>query len=300
MSVTVADDEDETQAVNPVTIGGKDPMMEIFSMILSLQTGQSLVFAPSVVLSWQEMVKDGQTMLQRLAHRALRVKIRHIAAVATSPYLQASNASTWTQDAISRLAIVACAAILIHRSQQAGFSTHTTRSTVSPAEVQTAAKSTHPSSVNNNLHVSDSNVSVYAIGRLKGRDATYRRLAEQHGNDGGSSGSKAPGNGGRSATASGLHCRSASQVGKLRSRVITAESTSPVARNRDAVQQEGQEEPNSRQALAGASRQAFAQPGDRMRRRERPSGAADPKLDPGHKLLQALSWRDKDGWLSSW
>ncbi|KAF5522028.1 hypothetical protein CGCA056_v006887 [Colletotrichum aenigma] len=76
MSVMMADEEDETQAVNPVTIGGKDPMMEIFSMILSLQTGQALVFAPSVVLGPQEMVKDGQTVLQRLAHRALRVKIR--------------------------------------------------------------------------------------------------------------------------------------------------------------------------------------------------------------------------------
>ncbi|KAJ0335217.1 hypothetical protein COL922a_009550 [Colletotrichum nupharicola] len=76
MSVMVADEEDQTQAVNPVTIGGKDPMMEIFSIILSLKTGQALVFAPSVVLGWQEMFEDEQTGLQRLAHRALRVKVR--------------------------------------------------------------------------------------------------------------------------------------------------------------------------------------------------------------------------------
>ncbi|KAK0367601.1 hypothetical protein CLIM01_15041 [Colletotrichum limetticola] len=76
MSVTVADEEDEIQAVNQVTIGDKVPIMEVFSMIISLHTGQALVFAPSVVLGWQEKVKDGQIVLQRLAHRALRVKIR--------------------------------------------------------------------------------------------------------------------------------------------------------------------------------------------------------------------------------
>ncbi|KAK1624558.1 hypothetical protein BDP81DRAFT_501386 [Colletotrichum phormii] len=76
MSVIAADEEDEVQAVHPVTIGDDDPMMKVFSMILSLHTGQALVFAPSVVLGRQEKVDDGQTVLQRLAHRALRVKIR--------------------------------------------------------------------------------------------------------------------------------------------------------------------------------------------------------------------------------
>ncbi|KAF4463508.1 hypothetical protein FALBO_9673 [Fusarium albosuccineum] len=76
MSVTMADEDDEIQAVNPVAIGGKDPITEVFSMILSLHTGQALVFAPSVVLGRQESVKDGQIVFQRLAHRALRVKIR--------------------------------------------------------------------------------------------------------------------------------------------------------------------------------------------------------------------------------
>ncbi|KAJ0163943.1 hypothetical protein CTA2_2075 [Colletotrichum tanaceti] len=74
MSVTVADEEDKIQAVNPVTIGGRDPIMEMLSIIISLHTGQALVFSPSVVLGRQE--RDGPAVLQRLGHRALRVKIR--------------------------------------------------------------------------------------------------------------------------------------------------------------------------------------------------------------------------------
>ncbi|KAK1573235.1 uncharacterized protein LY79DRAFT_697908 [Colletotrichum navitas] len=76
MSVTVTDEKDEIQAVSPVPIGGKDPMMEIFSMIVSLHTGQALVFAPSAVLALHEKGVNEPAVLQRLAHRALRVMVR--------------------------------------------------------------------------------------------------------------------------------------------------------------------------------------------------------------------------------
>ncbi|KAF9878341.1 hypothetical protein CkaCkLH20_04379 [Colletotrichum karsti] len=77
MSVTVAEGEEMSQPVSPITIGGgKDPILELFAMIVSLHTGQALVFAPSAVLGLQEGANGKQAVLQRLAHRALRVKIR--------------------------------------------------------------------------------------------------------------------------------------------------------------------------------------------------------------------------------
>ncbi|KXH69608.1 hypothetical protein CSAL01_12759 [Colletotrichum salicis] len=71
MSITADDEEDEVHAVNPVTIGDKDLVMDVFFMILTLHMGLALVFAPCVVLDQQEKVKDGPTVFQRLAHRAL-------------------------------------------------------------------------------------------------------------------------------------------------------------------------------------------------------------------------------------
>lgn len=77
MSVTAGDDEEDGhRAVKPVTTTGKDAMMEMFSTIVSLHTGQALVFAPSLVLGLGGMGKDGMAKLQRLAHRALLVKVR--------------------------------------------------------------------------------------------------------------------------------------------------------------------------------------------------------------------------------
>ncbi|WYZ42199.1 hypothetical protein EsH8_V_001094 [Colletotrichum jinshuiense] len=76
MSVKMTDEEDEGQAISPISIGGKDPMMEVFKLIVSLQTGQALVFAPSTVLGLNEKGLDRPAVLQRLAHRALRVKVR--------------------------------------------------------------------------------------------------------------------------------------------------------------------------------------------------------------------------------
>ncbi|KAK2040595.1 hypothetical protein LZ31DRAFT_603743 [Colletotrichum somersetense] len=76
MSVTATDEEDEIQAVSLVPVGGKDPMMDVFSMIVSLHTGQALVFSPSTVLALHEKGVNEPAVLQRLAHRALRVVVR--------------------------------------------------------------------------------------------------------------------------------------------------------------------------------------------------------------------------------
>ncbi|KAF4806950.1 hypothetical protein CGCSCA5_v013895 [Colletotrichum siamense] len=54
MSVTMAGEEESNHAVAPIAVGTKDPALELFGMIVSLHTGQAL----------------------RLAHRALRIKVR--------------------------------------------------------------------------------------------------------------------------------------------------------------------------------------------------------------------------------
>ncbi|KAF6832648.1 hypothetical protein CPLU01_06044 [Colletotrichum plurivorum] len=79
MSVTAAADGDkQSTAVKPIAIGGKgeDAVLELFAIIVSLHTGQALVFAPSAVLELGAKVKDREAPILRLAHRALKVKVR--------------------------------------------------------------------------------------------------------------------------------------------------------------------------------------------------------------------------------
>lgn len=64
------------QAEDPVTTGGSNPIIEVFSMVISLHTEQARVFALSMVLGRQQKAKDGPAVLHLLAHRALPVKIR--------------------------------------------------------------------------------------------------------------------------------------------------------------------------------------------------------------------------------
>ncbi|KAM0279718.1 hypothetical protein ACHAQH_004409 [Verticillium albo-atrum] len=74
MSVTAGDEKDldsEVGVGHPITLGGKDPVMELFAIIVGLRTGQALVFAPSAAID----VVDGD-QLRRLAHRSLRVQVR--------------------------------------------------------------------------------------------------------------------------------------------------------------------------------------------------------------------------------
>ncbi|KAF5484690.1 hypothetical protein CGCS363_v013941 [Colletotrichum siamense] len=74
MSVTMAGEEESSHTVAPIAVGTKDPALELFGMIVSLHTGQALVFAPSTVLGLRN--ERNVVVLQRLAHRALRIKVR--------------------------------------------------------------------------------------------------------------------------------------------------------------------------------------------------------------------------------
>lgn len=83
MSVTASaadgGEQGKTVAVKPVTIGGnrgEDPVLELFAMIVSLHTGQALVLAPSAVLGLGPKEEGREASIQRLAHRALKVKVR--------------------------------------------------------------------------------------------------------------------------------------------------------------------------------------------------------------------------------
>ncbi|KAL3292232.1 P-loop containing nucleoside triphosphate hydrolase [Colletotrichum asianum] len=74
MSVTMAGEKESNYAVAPIAVGTKDPALELFGMIVSLHTGQAFVFAPSTVLGSRN--ERNVVVLQRLAHRALRIKVR--------------------------------------------------------------------------------------------------------------------------------------------------------------------------------------------------------------------------------
>lgn len=75
-SMSVIASDEETEAVSSITFEGKDPVLEVFAMIVSLHTGEALVFAPSAVIGLGEVEKNKPGTLQRLAHRSLRVKVR--------------------------------------------------------------------------------------------------------------------------------------------------------------------------------------------------------------------------------
>ncbi|KAH6666530.1 hypothetical protein F5X68DRAFT_177017 [Plectosphaerella plurivora] len=69
-------------AVRPLALGGKNAGMELFAKIVSLRTGEALVFSPSAIIDLRgegdAQADDIDTKAQviRLAHRALRVQIR--------------------------------------------------------------------------------------------------------------------------------------------------------------------------------------------------------------------------------
>jgi hypothetical protein len=72
------DDPSEIQSdamenrIRAVKFASKDPLQELFSMIVGLQVGEALVFAPSAVISCTE----DENGLQRLAHKMLKVRVR--------------------------------------------------------------------------------------------------------------------------------------------------------------------------------------------------------------------------------
>ncbi|KAK1976874.1 hypothetical protein LZ30DRAFT_753201 [Colletotrichum cereale] len=76
VSVAAPERQDLDTAVSPVVVGVKDPAGELFAKIVSLQTGQALVFAPSAIIGLGGQKNDAVTAIQRLAHRPLMVKVR--------------------------------------------------------------------------------------------------------------------------------------------------------------------------------------------------------------------------------
>lgn len=69
-------------AVKPLAMGGKNAIMDLFAMIVSLRTGEALVFSPSAIIDLREKADvaaaadDAETAIVRLAHRALRIQVR--------------------------------------------------------------------------------------------------------------------------------------------------------------------------------------------------------------------------------
>ncbi|EFQ36041.1 uncharacterized protein GLRG_11185 [Colletotrichum graminicola M1.001] len=62
--------------VSPVVVGDKNAAGELFAKIVSLQTGQALVFAPSAIIGLGDQKNGAVAAIQRLAHRPLLVKVR--------------------------------------------------------------------------------------------------------------------------------------------------------------------------------------------------------------------------------
>ncbi|WQF90333.1 Putative BAH domain, P-loop containing nucleoside triphosphate hydrolase [Colletotrichum destructivum] len=76
VSVTAPAQQELTEDVSPVVVGGQDSAGELFAKIVSLQTGQALVFAPGAVIGLRRKKPEAVATVQRLAHRPLLVKIR--------------------------------------------------------------------------------------------------------------------------------------------------------------------------------------------------------------------------------
>ncbi|KAK2022203.1 hypothetical protein LX32DRAFT_698831 [Colletotrichum zoysiae] len=75
-SVTVPKEQEYVDHIDPVADRKKDSANDLFAKIVSLQTGQALVFAPSAVIGLAPEENDTMTTIQRLAHRLLVVKVR--------------------------------------------------------------------------------------------------------------------------------------------------------------------------------------------------------------------------------
>ncbi|WQF90492.1 Putative P-loop containing nucleoside triphosphate hydrolase [Colletotrichum destructivum] len=76
VSATAPKQQEPIGHVDPVVGGGKDSANDLFAKIVSLQTGQALVFAPSAVIGLAHTENDTMTAVQRLALRLLVVKVR--------------------------------------------------------------------------------------------------------------------------------------------------------------------------------------------------------------------------------
>ncbi|KAK2026026.1 hypothetical protein LX32DRAFT_595557 [Colletotrichum zoysiae] len=76
VSAAMPEQQDLSGEVRPVVVGERDTAGELFAKIVSLQTGQALVFAPSAIIGLGEEKNGAVTTVQRLVHRPLLVKVR--------------------------------------------------------------------------------------------------------------------------------------------------------------------------------------------------------------------------------
>ncbi|KAI1173382.1 hypothetical protein F4777DRAFT_557903 [Nemania sp. FL0916] len=78
-SASIDDEEMICDGLQGVTISGDNPIIELFSQIVGLRTGEALVFAPSAILSLERQDGLGDEQISRpkkLAHHVLRVVMR--------------------------------------------------------------------------------------------------------------------------------------------------------------------------------------------------------------------------------
>ncbi|KAI1271573.1 hypothetical protein F5Y07DRAFT_413424 [Xylaria sp. FL0933] len=69
------DEEDtESHGLSGIDLSADDPILDLFSQIVELPTGEALVFAPSALVSLEK--KHGKLVPKKLAHRVLRVVMR--------------------------------------------------------------------------------------------------------------------------------------------------------------------------------------------------------------------------------
>ncbi|KAI0814223.1 hypothetical protein GGR55DRAFT_500263 [Xylaria sp. FL0064] len=73
--VNVYDEEDiENRGLCGIDVSADDPILDLFSQIVELPTGEALVFAPSAIVALEK--KHGKLVPKKLAHRVLRVVMR--------------------------------------------------------------------------------------------------------------------------------------------------------------------------------------------------------------------------------
>ncbi|KAI0517846.1 hypothetical protein F5B22DRAFT_602706 [Xylaria bambusicola] len=76
MGIDDDDDDDEANrhGLRGIAVSSDDPILDLFSQIVELRTGEALVFAPSAIVSLEK--QGSKVTPKKLAHRVLRVVMR--------------------------------------------------------------------------------------------------------------------------------------------------------------------------------------------------------------------------------
>ncbi|KAI2465811.1 hypothetical protein F4781DRAFT_375108 [Annulohypoxylon bovei var. microspora] len=73
------DGANNASSLHDIVVSSSDPIVELFSHIVKLKTGEALVFAPSAIIDFEKQKSQAQKIestQKRLAHRIMRVVIR--------------------------------------------------------------------------------------------------------------------------------------------------------------------------------------------------------------------------------